>query len=177
MFQISIDQYYIKCQSNGLPTIYPDYKQYAKLAEEFDLANPEGNISFVSVGIPGKWPFLVVACRCDPGEFSGFHPGALIIPETNVLFLGCGERILAYDLAQPARLWEDMAGIGFWEWQRYGDYVVMAAELELAAWDIHAKKLWTTYVEPPWDYSVEDGYINLDVMGNKSRFLLSDGPS
>lgn len=177
MFNIAVDQYIVKCQPNGLPDLYIEYKRRARLAEEFDLLNREGNSIFFAVGKPSEWPFLVVASRCVPGEEAGFHPGALIVPETNILFLGCGSRILAYDLAQPSRLWEDYAEVGFWNWQRHGDIVVMSAELELAAWDINAKKLWTTFVEPPWDYSVEEGYVNLDVMGNKSRFLLADGPA
>lgn len=53
----------------------------------------------------------------------------------------------------------------------------MAAELELAAWDIRARKLWTTFVEPPWDYAVRDGIVHLDVMGSESTFALATGPT
>jgi hypothetical protein len=44
----------------------------------------------------------------------------------------------------------------------------MAAELELAAWHIDGGKLWTTFVEPPREYSVEGDRVHLDVMGTKS---------
>jgi len=52
----------------------------------------------------------------------------------------------------------------------------MAAELEFAAWDAHARKLWTTFVEPPWSYDVADGSVELDVMGTKSKFSITSGP-
>lgn len=51
-----------------------------------------------------------------------------------MLFLGVGERILAYDLNGPTRLWEDTADTGLLGWARHGAFVVMSAELELAAW-------------------------------------------
>ena len=79
----------------------------------------------------------------------GFDPGLLLVPETGVLFLGAGERLLAYGLDQPRRLWEDTAEVGFWGWGRFGETVLMSAELELAAWDTSGRKLWTTSVEPP----------------------------
>ena len=66
--------------------------------------------------------------------------------------------------------------MGFWAWDRFGDFVVMSAELELAAYSIDARRLWTTKVEPPWTYSVQDGNIHLDVMGKKSSFPIATGP-
>lgn len=90
--------------------------------------------------------------------------------------MGAGERILAYKLDPPARLWEDQANCGFWNWQRFGNTIVMSAELELAAWNIAGKKLWTMFVEPPWDYTVIDGIVTVDVMGSKSQFNLESGP-
>jgi hypothetical protein len=53
----------------------------------------------------------------------------------------------------------------------------MSAELELAAWDVHGRKLWTTFVEPPWGYRVEGGRVRLDVMGRGSSFDLTAGPA
>jgi hypothetical protein len=52
----------------------------------------------------------------------------------------------------------------------------MSAELELVAFDLRAKKLWTTFVEPPWTYSVEGDAVHLDVMGKKSVFSIQRGP-
>jgi hypothetical protein len=51
----------------------------------------------------------------------------------------------------------------------------MAAELELAAWDLRGRKLWSRFVEPPWEYRIEGEVIILDVMGAVSRFDLRTG--
>jgi hypothetical protein len=95
--------------------------------------------------------------------------GALIVPETDRLFLGAGERLLCYDLVKPARLWEDSADCGFWFWSRWGDVVIMGAETELAAWNIDGQKLWTRFVDPPWEYRVEGNTaeINCDVASGR----------
>jgi len=90
--------------------------------------------------------------------------------------VGAGERVVAYDLATPRRLWVDGADTGFLGWAQHGDVVVMSAELELAAWTTRGEKLWSTFVEPPWDYTVVGDTIRLDVMGNERSFLLRGGP-
>jgi hypothetical protein len=59
----------------------------------------------------------------------------------------------------------------------WGDVVVMSAELELAAWTTTGEKLWTTFVEPPWEYAVEGDSLVLDVMGTKSSFGLRRSPA
>jgi L-alanine-DL-glutamate epimerase-like enolase superfamily enzyme len=122
-----------------------------------------------------SWPFLVVAQRYSPSG-SGFNPGALVVPETDVLFVGAGVRLLAYDLADSTRIWEDLADFGFWNWARPDEHVLMSAELELAAWDLHGRKSWSTFVEPPWGYEVREGQVELDIMGNKSSFPIGLGP-
>ena len=176
MFTISTEKYHIIVNAPGLPNLYAEYCQYAKLVDEIDLSNSDGTAAFVAVGNANTWPFLVVAYRCIPGEDATFHPGVLLIPETDVLFLGGGERILAYDLHTPSRLWEDCADTGFWAWDRVKDVVIMSAELELAAWDIHGKKLWSMFVEPPWFYEIQADSIPLDIMGKKLSFPLHTGP-
>jgi hypothetical protein len=99
-----------------------------------------------------------------------------VIPETHLLFIGAGTRLLAYDLRGPRRLWQDEADTGFWFWQRHGEVIVMSAELELAAWDTQGRKLWTTFVEPPWSYEVRGSDLVLDVMGRTTTFPLEVGP-
>jgi hypothetical protein len=84
--------------------------------------------------------------------------------------------LLAYDLRHVRRIWEDEADTGFWGWGRHGDVILMSAELEFAAWDLHGAKLWSTFVEPPWSYEFREGRIELDVMGEKSSFDLNAGP-
>lgn len=66
--------------------------------------------------------------------------------------------------------------LGFWSWSAHEGTVLMSAELELAAWNSHGEKLWTTPVEPPWHYSVQQGVVTLDIMGETRSFPLFGGP-
>lgn len=56
-------------------------------------------------------------------------------------------------------------------------WMILSAELELAAWVMRGKKRWSMFVEPPWEYTVAGGLIHLDVMGAKSSFSIATGPS
>lgn len=174
-FELNTGKYRVQCLADGLPNLYEAYRDNADLAEEFDLDNPDGTPCFLSVAGQGGWPFLTLALKYSPSG-GGFRPGCLLIPETDLLFLGAGERLWCYNLNSVQHVWEDRADIGFWHWSRYGDYVLMAAELELAAWTVEGKKLWTTEVEPPWDYQVEKGRVMLEVMGHSRVFDLDKGP-
>ena len=176
MFRVSVGEYEICCQADGLPEMMlSEYQQCAPLVEHFDLADDAGSsVCFVSVSRCGTWPFLVVTQRYAPAGL-GFRPGLLLAPEAHRLFLGAGHRLVAYDLSLPARLWEDEAHCGFWSWSRHGSIVLMAGELELAAWDVSGRKLWSHYVEPPWGYKVAGEIISLDVMGAMSRVHLQTG--
>jgi hypothetical protein len=175
MFSVTVGQYTLSSHPDRLPDMYGNYAEHAGLVEEFDLQSPEGKSCFLAVSRGVGWPFLVVAQRYDPS--GGFHPGVLLVPETNLLFVGAGERLLAYRLDGPSRLWMDRTSCGFWGWARHGDRVILSAELELAAWDVHGRKSWSVFVEPPWSYEVSAGMIELDVMGMKSRFPLDAGPA
>ena len=93
-----------------------------------------------------------------------------------MLFAGAGTRLLAYSLRdRPRRLWEDAADLGFWHWSVHPSAVLMASEVELAAWTRDGTKPWTTFVEPPWSYQVTGDQVQLDVMGKKTEFPLSTG--
>lgn len=177
MFRVSVDHYVLITERGPLPDMYAHYRSHARLAEEFDVKSPDGQACFVGVGQPLAWPDLVVAQRFSPHS-AGFDPGAILVPETATLFIGAGSRLLAYRLApSPVRLWEDLAHFGFYTWCRHGGAVLMSAELELAAWDLEGRKLWTTFVEPPWDYRVEAGQVILNVMGLETRFDALRGPA
>ena len=173
-FSVTVGRYSLSCHPDRLPDLDEDYVENAVLVEEFDLQNPEGETCFLAVSRGPGWPFLVVAQRYDPS--GGFHPGALLVPEADLLFIGAGERLLAYRLAEPARLWIDATVAGFWGWARHGDRIVLSAELELAAWDLGGRKCWSVFVEPPWTDEVTGGVVELDVMGTVSRFPLDAGP-
>ncbi|MGZ3584549.1 MAG: hypothetical protein ACXVCO_17550 [Ktedonobacterales bacterium] len=53
----------------------------------------------------------------------------------------------------------------------------MAAELELAAWDLRGIKRWSIFVEPPWTYHVRNGMVHLHVLETVSLFPLVSGPT
>ncbi len=177
-FCVTCGGYTIECTPAGLPLAYESVREHAALLDEIELGpRPDrGNVCCVTVKRRGdKWPALVVAQSYEPCGV-GFEPGALLAPEARVLFLGAGERVLAYCLAPLQRMWEDRVDTGFWGWEQHGDIVFALAELELAAWRTSGQKLWTTFVEPPWEVTVSDDKVELDVMGRKSTFGLREGP-
>lgn len=175
-FAISVGEWNIESSVGHLPDNYVDYAKHAVLCDNFEIKESDGCICFLAVGRTGTdWPEVIVTQRFDPS--SGFNPGALVVASSAVLFVGAGTCLLAYDLQRPCRMWEDYTDVGFWSWRQHGDVVVMAAELELAAWDHRGAKLWSNSVEPPWDYTVLNGEIHLDVMGDRSKFPLSAGPA
>jgi hypothetical protein len=174
-FRVTCAGYTLECTPGGLPLTYTGLKAHAALVDEIELR--ERGLCCIAVRRSTEsWPFLVVAQSYSP-QGSGFEPGALLVPETKVLFIGAGERILAYQLEPPQKLWEDRADTGFLRWEQFGDTVLLSVELEFAAWSTAGRMLWTTFVEPPWDYSVQGDRIELDVMGNKQSFKLRDGPA
>lgn len=173
-FKVACAGYTIECTPWGLPLSYESIREHAVIAEEIELDKP-GQCCFAIKKCGELWPFLVVAQSFSPSS-SGFEPGCLLEPDKKILFIGAGERILAYRLDHPKRLWEDRAETGFLRWEQYGDTVLLAAELEFAAWNTAGKKLWTMFVEPPWEYKVHGETIDLDVMGTKQTFGLHEGP-
>jgi hypothetical protein len=99
MFAVSVGNYEVLCQADGLPNLLPEYRSHATLAEHFDLPDSsEGSSCFCAVGRSGDWPFLVVVQQYAPAS-GGFHPGLLLVPETERLFVGAGRRLLGYDLS------------------------------------------------------------------------------
>ncbi len=175
-FTIAVDGWIITAQ-HGLPAMYGSYRQHAVLCDELELSHAEGDCCFLAVARHGDpWPRFVLAQRYQPSGY-GFDPGVAFVPETSVLFIGAGTRLLAYALSgRPERLWQDHAECGFWHWSVHDSAVFMAAELELAAWTRAGEKLWTTFAEPPWTYRVDGERVRMDVMGRKSEFPVCSGP-
>lgn len=174
MFSVSLGEYEIRCQVEGTPDLLPQYLEHAQLAEQIDMTGRGGGTCYLAVAHRSDtWPFLVITQRYEPAGF-GFYPGVLVVPETRRLFLGAGKRLLAYDLSGPTRLWEDAADCGFWFWSRWGDVVLMGAELELAAWDLEGHKLWSRFADPPWEYRVEgDTVVVKDCRAHERISLLT----
>jgi len=162
--------------ASATPPLYDHYIRHAKLSESFGLSD-DGDYLLVGASQPSReWPTLVVEQRYDPGIRSGFTPGVHLMTETSILLIGAGTRLLAYDILRAKRLWQDKTSCGFWGWAQHGDTVVLSAELEIAAWDLHGRKLWSRSVEPPWTYQVASGSIELEVMGDRTSFPITEGP-
>ena len=146
----------------------------AALVEEITDPDAEATV-FLLAGRGGEWPALGLRIAYGPAV-PGFPFAVHVVPETGVLFVGAGRGVHAYRLDSPCLLWHDETPCGFWGWSQYGDVVLMAAELELAAWSANGDKLWSTRVEPPWTYAVDGGTVSLDVMGEPSSFPVRTGP-
>lgn len=172
--EVSCGDVTILCSTCKLPQLYAEYRSHAEFADEIELS-AEGGLCFFGVVRGSGWPLLTVAQRYSPSH-AGFIPGALYVPETSLLFIGAGERLLAYDLEKPRRIWIDRTDCGFWRWHRHEDFVLMSAELEFAAWSLDGQKRWTTFVEPPWAFEARGPTVKLDVMGRVSSFDLRHGP-
>ncbi len=110
-----------------------------------------------------------------PGPKLGFHPGVLIVPETATVFIGIGEDVYTYSMAPIALIAKESAEAGFLYWSRYGNAILMSAELELSAWSLDGKRKWTRFVEPPWHYMIDNDVISLDIMGNVALLSLETG--
>ena len=174
MLTLGIDGYSIVVQEGSFPELYDTYRREASFLDELDVKG-EGTPFFVGIKKGGGWPGFCVALRYT-GESTGFSPAVVFVPESNILFVGAGEVVLAYDVHDKKRLWRESVDCGFWSWYRYDTTVLMASELEFAAWTITGERLWSTYVEPPWDFNVVEGIVMLDVMGDKRSFPLLNGP-
>lgn len=178
MLEFCCGDYAVQVSVGALPVAYSSYLEHAALGEDLGIRSSDGTVLFFATqSRASPWPELAVALRFDPEPQQGFHPGFLLIPEHHLILVGAGTRLLAYGLSPARQLWEDVVEVGFWGWRRHGDIVLMSAELEFAAWDLQGQKQWSTYVEPPWSYQVDDGEVKLDVMGRISRFNAASGPS
>jgi hypothetical protein len=164
---------------SAAPSMLAIYEQHADLVEHFRQVDGHeaAGYFFVAINEGEEWPRLVVTQRFHPVG-PGFAPGVLLVPEVQQLFIGAGTRLLGYDgrSGRWRRSWVDEADFGFWNWRRHDDVVVMSAELEFASWSTDGRKLWTTFVEPPWSYRVTNDQVVLDVMGEIRTFDLRRGP-
>lgn len=149
-----------------LPPMYYSYCRHAQLVDTFELDGSFSALCYLAVARGRNWPFLIVAQRYSPGPQSGFYPGVLLVPETNLLFLGAGERVLAYTLAKPARLWEHGLTGGFCHWEQVQESVILSSENNLAIWDVQGHKRWDFSVEPPWQYTLDGDTIRV-ILGDK----------
>ncbi|GAA4795372.1 hypothetical protein [Lysobacter hankyongensis] len=106
------------------------------------LTTHESRGDYVAIGIAdarlGEDP--LVEGQYYPGPASGFHPGILIIPETDIVFIGVGTNVIVYSMAPISEIVHIQTEAGFWCWKRHGTSVLMCAELEIAVWSINGQK-------------------------------------
>lgn len=169
--QIAVDRFRVSIFP-GIGPVFHLLASRAQLTDEIDIRSADGPACSVIVHERERI-LLATAFRYELA--GGLGPAAALIPEPARLFLGAGLELVCYDLAHPSRLWRDHADHGLHGWEVIGSVVLMSAELELAAWDTSGHKLWTTFVEPPWSYTIEGDRIRLDVMGEVSQFGLRSG--
>lgn len=169
MVSFSVGNYNLNFEQGKLPNIYESYIKNAKLVEEYDINNRDAQLFFLSVGIAEKWPFITIAQRYEP-YMSGFEPGVLLVPETDMLFIGAGERILIYDLKEIKKFDEDYNYPGFLEWIRYKEYIFMLAELEVGCWRITGEKMWNRFAEPPYNITFENDSIIIQMDNETVKF-------
>jgi hypothetical protein len=169
--------YQVRTARSSPPALLGAYREHAILQEAFAMNEPDAEYFFVGVTPHSEsWPVLVVEQRFFSHQHA-FNPSVLVASELNTVFIGAGTRLLAYSLEpKPRQLWEEETEFGFFGWQLHAGVVLMSAELELAAWSAAGAKLWSTFVEPPWSYLVKEQEVQLEVMGNQSRFSLVEGP-
>jgi len=174
---IKVGNWEIWIEDGSLPRLYERFIEEAEFVDEVDIENPEGRLHFLGVHSAGSssgWPSIIVAQKYQDAQ-QAFRPGVLVVPETSLVFIGAGERILCYDIQKRERIWQDHTQLGFWGWSQLGEYVLMSAELEFGVWTQNGEKLWTTFVEPPWDFKVLGQTVELNIMGAPRHLNLADG--
>ena len=175
MHTISIGKYTVVCDHKKSHRIsrYIDNAVVVETIPTFD--EDYGEYIYYGISDSGPYPDLIIEGIYSPASVSGFYPEILIIPETDILFLGAGEIVQIWKLSPYVKLHEEFPNCGFWHWSQYNDVVLMSGELELSCWSIEGKKLWSKFVEPPWHYTVENGKVTTDIMNHKESFDIYTG--
>jgi hypothetical protein len=165
-------------EDGSLPRAYDHYVRNAVFIDHVTSPSREGRDMFIAVARnsvgPGVWPEIVITLKYENSQ-GVFQPGMLVVPDTSLLFIGAGECLLGYDLTRRQKVFEDWTEHGFLNWSRQGDYVVMSGEVEFGVWTTAGEKLWSTFVEPPWDWRVISECVELDVMGRLTTLRLDNG--
>ena len=177
MNSVRMGDWELRIEDGSLPSIFASYLKNAEFVDQIDVNNAEGRFHFLGVSkgeTNNGWPSVIVAQKYKDHQ-QAFSPGFLLVPDTSLIFVGAGERLLCYDIEEKMRLWEDETDCGFWGWSQSGPYVLMSAELEFGVWGQSGEKLWSTFVEPPWSFEIMGSIVKLDVMRDIRNYRLSDG--
>ncbi len=154
---------------------YAQYRDRTALLEELDFpADQTSSVQHMTVRTGGEAPFLVItqACAHAPCQM----PQLLFVPETDILLIGLRTYALAYKLDVPKKLWKRQHGGVFTSWDRYDEFIVMASDTELAAWDIYGWEKWRVALRATYHYSIQQGMVLLDNAGEHLHFPLDIGP-
>ena len=174
MIEFSFDKYKIVVQLSERPVTYDLWLQHAKYFDVADLTK-EGTPVYIGISQGKGWHEDVIAFSADPVDYGGFYPGFLLVAETDTFFIGAGTVIKIYDLKNHKKVFQKELSVGFWGWERFGEYVVMLEELEFGIYDLSGAQLWSTFVEPPWTYKIDNDIITLDVMDETTRRNIKTG--
>jgi hypothetical protein len=164
-------------EDGSVPPIFASYLEKAEFVDQFDVNDGEGRFLFLGVSkgeTTNGWPTIIATQKYQDCQQT-FSPGFLLVPDTSLIFVGAGKRLLCYNVEQKIRLWEDETLCGFWRWSQSGSFVLMSAELEFGVWNQSGEKLWSTFVEPPWTFKVTGQTVELDVMGKIRNYCLLNG--
>lgn len=176
MYRFQLDDWQIWLEENGELEDYVHFLKNADFVDEIEIDHSDLALSFIGIekGSEAKaWPSVVILQTHSHPTI--FPPGFLVVPENSLVFIGAGERLLCYDIERRCRLWEDQTSEGFWKWSQHGQYVFLSAETEFGVWTKSGRRLWTTFVDPPWDYEVTGSTVNLSHMDIVEIRQLADG--
>ncbi len=180
MLTITVDDYTISTidgDPHGWP--FPWQGSGAKITERLEIAGDTGTWCGLKISHRDR-PVLELVIKY-PSEW--WKPGVLLVPESKVVFLEVSGRIYIYDLEAGLQIAYERIDFPSWWWHREGDTVLLVAELDLMAWDISGRKLWSTDIEPPHDVTVRDGVVHVDAFSfarwrkqGRWRFPIRSGP-
>ena len=174
MIEFNIDKYKIAVQIGKKPDLYDIWLKHAVFKDIEGLENI-GTPIYVGIQLGNEWCDSIIAFCSDPIDYAGFNPGILVVPETDTLFIGAGTVARTYDLKKQIRKFHKEFIFGFWGWSRHKNLIIMQEELEFGVYSIDGNEKWSTYVEPPWTFSIEDDRVKLTVMDKISYYSLETG--
>jgi hypothetical protein len=175
MHTISIEKYTVVCDHEVTDRISREIDEAVVLENLPTFDEEYGEYIYYGFTDCGLSPNLIIKGKYSPSSVSGFYPGILIIPESDILFFGAGEIVQVWELSPYKKIHEESPDCGFWGWSRYSDVVLMSGELELSGWSVSGKKFWSKFVEPPWYYTVDGSAVTTNVMGHEEKFSIYTG--
>ncbi len=165
MVALTVGPYRLAVHLGERPYMFDHWVEHAK-ATDIEGLKDNGDALHLAVGRGSDWYDLVVAFRTSPLDAAGFRPDVLIVPETETLFIGAGEVVKIFDLRTGQVKEQRTSNAGFWDWTRMEDVVICCEELGFAVYGLDGVERWSTFVEPPWEWSIDTNRVRLDVMGS-----------